>query len=137
MNVFLDANVLFSASAAGSATQRLLEALLGHTLAVTHHHAWEEARRNLEQKRPDLLPGLMALRARLIITAAFRAVDEIELPDKDRPILGAAVGAACTHLWTSDRQHFGRFYGKTIHGVLVVSSIMLAEELRAKGWLIE
>jgi hypothetical protein len=137
MNVFLDANVLFSASAAGSPTERLLEDLLRHAPAVTHQHAWEEARRNLEQKRPGQVPGLLALLVRLNFSAAFREVDDIELPDKDRPILGAAVAAGCTYLWTSDKRYFGRFYGKTVHGVRVISSIMLADELRAKGWLTE
>ena len=115
--------------------QPLLEELLRHAPAVTHHHAWEEAWRNLDHKRPAHLPGLLALRSRLVFSDAFRVVEERELPDKDRPILGAAVGAGCTHLWTSDQRHFGRFYGKLLHGVLVVSSTMLADELSAKGWL--
>lgn len=32
-------------------------------------------------------------------------------------------------LLTSDRTHFGAFYGQTIAGVKVVSSIMLADEV--------
>lgn len=35
----------------------------------------------------------------------------------------------CTHLWTGDKKHFPQLYGKTIHGVKIVSSIMLAEEI--------
>jgi predicted nucleic acid-binding protein len=135
MKVFLDANVLFSAGATSSATRRLLDALLRQATAVTNHHAWEEAWRNLDHKRPEHLQGLLALRSQVIFSEALRSVDEFDLPDKDQPILGAAVGAGCTHLWTSDQRHFGKFYGQTILGVRVISSVMLADELLAKGWL--
>ena len=135
MRVFLDANILFSAGATGSATRRLLDVVLRHAQVVTHHHAWEEAWRNLDHKRPEHLPGLLALRSQLTFSDALHMVAECELPEKDRPILGAAVGASCTHLWTSDQQHFGRYYGKTFQGVLIVSSVMLANELTSKGWL--
>ena len=35
--------------------------------------------------------------------------------------------AAISGPWTSDRRHFGSLYGKTVEGVLIVSSIMLAD----------
>ncbi len=38
----------------------------------------------------------------------------------DQPILLAAIGADATHLLTGDYAHFGKLYGSTIGGVLVL-----------------
>lgn len=130
MKVFLDANILFSASDERSATRRLLELLSRRGTPVTSPHAWEEARRNLDRKRPHLLPGLEGLRSAVTITHAFQLPADIEIADKDKPVFAGAVGAGCTHLWTSDSLHFGALYGKTLHNVTVVSSIQLADELQ-------
>jgi hypothetical protein len=134
MRVFLDANVLFSAAAPGSATRQLLEALLARAEGITNRQAWEEARRNLECKRPALLLGLDELADRVRLTGRTVTVPPDLLPDKDTPVLAGAAGAECTHLWTSDQRHFGRYYGKDLLGVRVVSSILLADELLATGW---
>ena len=134
MRVFLDANALFSASTAGSATRRLLEALFRRAEVVTNVHAWEEARRNLQQKRPNQLPGLREIEPRLRFVSAYTPVPGTGLPAKDQPVLGGAIGGQCTHLWTSDERHFGTLYGQKIQGVRVVSSLKLAEELIGQGW---
>jgi hypothetical protein len=55
------------------------------------------------------------------------------LPVEDIPIVEGAVGARCTHLWTIDRRHFDRPYGAAVEGVCIVSSILLADELREAG----
>lgn len=47
MRVFLDANVLFSASNAGSNIARLIAALMTRETVVTSDLAIEEARKNL------------------------------------------------------------------------------------------
>jgi len=131
VKVFLDANILFSASDEKSATRKLLDTLSRCGKPVTSPHAWEEARRNLDQKRPHLLPGLERLV--VTITHAFTLPPDVEVADKDKPILAGAIGAGCTHLWTSDRLHFGNLYGTTVHGVAIVSSIQLADAIqRAK-----
>mgnify|MGYP001588157721 CR=1 FL=1 len=132
MKVFLDANVLFSASDTNSATRYLLNLLARYGKAVTSPHAWEEARRNLDRKRPHLVPGLEDLRHAVVITHAFRLPNDIQVVEKDKPVLAGAIGEGCTHLWTSDRLHFGVLYGTTIHGVVIVSSIQLAEEVRRR-----
>jgi uncharacterized protein len=130
MKVFIDANILFSASEEKSATRQLLDLARRGSTLVTSPHAWEEARRNLEQKRPHLLPGLERLRDAVAITHAFRLPPDLDVAEKDKPVLAGAIGAACTHLWTSDRRHFGALYGTTLHGVTIVSSIQLADELQ-------
>ena len=55
---------------------------------------------------------------------------EVELPLKDVPILGGAIAGHATRLLTGDERDFGKFWGKTIEGVKIVSPRMLAEELR-------
>jgi uncharacterized protein len=134
VKVFLDANILFSASDPRSATRELLETVaVGHTV-VTSAHAWEEARRNLERKRPHFLPGLESLGGRIEVSKAFELPHDQPdgVAEKDVPILAGAVGARCTHLWTSDRRHFGHLYGKSAQGIRVLSSIQLAEELKIR-----
>ena len=133
MRVFLDANVLFSASDDKSATRKLFNRLTRIGKTVTSPHSWEEARRNIERKRPHLLPGLEKMRGRVKITHAFRLPPGVEVEEKDKPILAGAIGEGCTHLWTGDRLHFGAFYGKRVHGVFVVSSVQLAGEIGAIG----
>ncbi len=44
----------------------------------------------------------------------------VSLPAKDVPILLAAVDARATHLLTGDKDHFGRYYGLSIEGVLIL-----------------
>ena len=61
MRVFLDANVLFSASNARSNIARLVAWLLTEATAVTSDLACEEARRNLALKRADWLPAFEQL----------------------------------------------------------------------------
>ena len=60
MRVFLDANILFSASNPKWLTRLLLEVLAGHGELVTSEFAIGEARRNVAGFSPDLLDGLEA-----------------------------------------------------------------------------
>jgi hypothetical protein len=43
----------------------------------------------------------------------------IDLPDKDRPVLMAAIGAKSDYFITSDISHFGKYFGQTILGIHV------------------
>lgn len=131
MRVFLDANILFSAADSQSATRQLLDEVLDRAEAVTSQHTLEEARRNLQIKRPQHLGGLAAIQRRVTTTAAFDNQIQVELPQEDIPVVAGASGSGCSHLWTSDRRHFGQYYGKKIGGILVVSSIMLADLLNS------
>jgi hypothetical protein len=48
------------------------------------------------------------------------------LPEKDRPVLLAAMAMRCDVLLTGDRTHFGAGYGKTFAGVTVYAPAQLA-----------
>ena len=120
--IFLDANVLFSGAYRPDAGLRRLWTLPGVRL-ITSVYAAEEARRNLSNpgQRRDLEELLGSVE--IVPTAAppdHSLFSDLELPQKDWPILLAAISAGATHLLTGDFRHFGPYYGKRIEGVLVL-----------------
>jgi predicted nucleic acid-binding protein len=134
MRIFLDANILFSAAKSDGAV-RLLRDLLrraGHECCVDGY-VTEEARRNLAAKAPGSLADLDTLLSHLRTAGVQHADAELEaslpLPDKDRPVLAAAIRHGCAALVTGDRSHFGSLYGKTLHGVVIHSPRSLAQAL--------
>ncbi|HQY95292.1 PIN domain-containing protein [Caldilinea sp.] len=132
MRIFLDANILFSAARADGAVRQLLALCedRGHELWADAY-VLEEARRNLAAKAPNGLPVLAAMAARIriggLIAGSALLPDAMVLPEKDRPVLAAAIHHRCDILVTGDRTHFGALYGKTIRGVMVLSPAMLAD----------
>ena len=133
MKVFVDANILFSAADPASATRRLLDVVARHAAAITCPHAMEEARRNLELKRPARRQGLDEVMEFVTVSHAF-SPPKTDLPSSDIPILAGALGTRCTHLWSSDKKHFGSYYGRTLAGIRVVSSVLMADDLAEQGW---
>jgi uncharacterized protein len=119
--LFLDANILFSASHREGAGVAVLWSLENVSL-FSSAYAIEEAKRNLaesaQQKRLDRL--IQTLRVVQAATAPEAIRREVELPEKDWPILGGAIAAKTTHLITGDLKHFGHYFGKQIHGILVL-----------------
>jgi hypothetical protein len=61
MRVFLDANILFSASQPQSRMRALLEVIVSRAVCLSNAYAIEEARRNLELKCPAALPQFVKL----------------------------------------------------------------------------
>ena len=134
MRIFLDANILFSAAKSDGAIRRLLALLV-----EAGHECWadgyvvQEARRNLAAKAPARVPVLDTLLARMHLAAehpdpaALGA--SLAVPEKDRPVLAAAIRLECEALVTGDRTHFGAFYGKTLGGVTIYSPRLLAQAL--------
>jgi predicted nucleic acid-binding protein len=52
----------------------------------------------------------------------------IHVEEKDRPVLAAAIEIRATHFLTGDKTHFGRYYGRLVGGVRVLTP---AEYLRS------
>lgn len=136
MRIFLDANILFSAAKSDGAIRRLLALLQekGHELWVDGFVV-EEARRNLAAKQVGSAAALETLLAGLQV-AGLQAIDpgltaNWPLPDKDRPVLAAALKSRCEVLVTGDRAHFGQFFGSVLQGITIHSPRSLAEELLA------
>ena len=89
-------------------------------MLCTSHYAAEEARLNLSD---DVQRHRLA---KLLLTVQFCDASGRELPrgiswpEKDAPILLAAIEARATHLLTGDVRHFGSYFGKTVKSVLIM-----------------
>ena len=118
--LFLDANVLFSAAYLAESRLREFWTLPG-TQLVTSGYAWEEAHRSLprveqQTRLQALLPGVRIVPE----PGTWILPADVLLPEKDRPILAAAIACGATHLITGDFTHFGVWYGQRIGSVLVL-----------------
>jgi predicted nucleic acid-binding protein len=130
MRTFLDANVLFSACLRERSRQHAFFALArsGHCRLTTSAYALDDVRRDLTQKAPSRLIVLEVL-TRLIEPSAQPSGELVSrmlqygLPDKDAPILAAAIAARADILMTGDRRHFGPLFGREIEQVRVLSLV--------------
>ena len=132
MSIFLDANILFSASNTGTAIHRLLLWLNERERLVTSAYAAMEAERNIAAKRPLWSKEHKAIMTFIGIVPEAALHINIGLPNKDKPILAAAIAAKCTYLVTVDKRDFGHLYGRTIDGVMVLSIMDFANIMLAK-----
>ncbi|MCE9613326.1 MAG: PIN domain-containing protein [Lentisphaerae bacterium] len=119
--VFLDANVLFSAAYRGDTGLRKLWGLPAVELA-TSEYAIQEATANLPHA--DQCARLRELLKSVQVVRQPNPPPDLPpgttLPQKDVPILQAAIAARADILLTGDITHFGRYYGKTLGGVCVL-----------------
>jgi hypothetical protein len=132
--VFLDATLLFAAAyREGAGVRRLWH--LKDVQLVTSHYACAEVQVNLlgppgpastrrpEREQIEKLARLIDLlrSVRVVADAADRPLPPgVALPEKDRPILLAALEARASHLLTADKAHFGPYFGQRIEGVLIL-----------------
>ena len=117
---FLDANVLFSAAYREKSGLTRLWDRPGVEL-VTSAYAAEEARRNLMSSDQRARLESLLSRMRIVAESDLPMPAGVKLPDKDHPILKAAIAAEATHLITGDVKDFGRYFGTRIAGDLVVT----------------
>ena len=114
--VFLDANVLFSAAHRSDSGLLQLWKLKTATLCSSRY-ALEEARINLDSGDQKTRLNRLAASVRMFDVSRRELPREIVLPEKDQPILLAAIEAHATHLLTGDVRHFGKYFSKEIEGV--------------------
>ena len=113
--VFLDANVLFTAAhnPAGKAALVIALGVKGKWEVVSSSYAAEEARRNVASKFPQAQSRLRDLIDSISIIASGAGADcPVKLPEKDRPIMEAAIRSKATHLLTGDMKDFGVLMNK-------------------------
>lgn len=118
--VFLDANILVSAAWTADAGLVALWKLPDISL-LTSAYAIAEADRNIRQ--PEQRTRLYRLVQRLEIVdepRSRRLPASVILPQKDVPILLAAIEAGADFLVTGDKDHFGRYFGQRVQGVTVL-----------------
>lgn len=136
MRIFLDANILFSAAKSAGAVRQLLEMLVSHKhVLCADAYVVTEARRNLSAKASaESLQVLDKLLAQIEVSATgivgFDKNMASWLPEKDRPVLVAAINLKCDALVTGDVKHFGVGFGKSFSGVVIYSPRLLAETSR-------
>jgi hypothetical protein len=117
--LFLDANILFSAAYRPESGLLVLWKLK-HATLLSSPYAIEEAQRNLaDDIQRSRLARLIASIEQVRTIASQQS--SVELPAKDEPILRAALAGRSTHLLTGDVKHFGKFFGKKILGILVLT----------------
>jgi predicted nucleic acid-binding protein len=117
--LFLDANVLLSAAwRPGAALQRLWR--LDGVELLSSGYAVAEARRNLETPAQRGRLTRLLRRVHLIEPEHFTLPRGIRLPEKDLPILLAAIDGGATHLLTGDWEHFGPYFRQGIGGVVIL-----------------
>jgi predicted nucleic acid-binding protein len=133
MRVFLDANVLFSASFANSHLATFLIELHKHAALLTNSYALAEARRNIAAKQPARVAahGRFAESLELVPLKVFDP--GVKLAEKDRPILCGAISGNANYLLTGDKRDFGHLFGKTVHGVKVATVDILLADLISLG----
>lgn len=117
--LFLDANVLFSAAYREDAPLRRLWQITRAGL-ITSTYALVEAERHLDEAQRVRLAELMRQVAVVPDVPTGDHPEGVQLPDKDTPILAAAIASRATHLITGDRRDFGTLYGRRIGGVPIL-----------------
>ncbi len=113
--IFLDANVLFTAARnpAGKAALVIGLGVKGRWEVVSSSYAAEEARRNIALKFPQYQSSLKDLIDSISIIASGSGADcPVKLPEKDRPIMEAAIRSRATHLLTGNLRDFGALMNK-------------------------
>jgi|SRR5450755_319249 predicted nucleic acid-binding protein len=117
--LFLDANVLFSAAyRPGAGLLQLWK--LNDAVLCSSRYALEEARINLEEEEQRARLTKLSEAVHFFDAAQSKLSRGISLPEKDLPILLAAIAARATHLLTGDVRHFGPYFGKKIEGIVIV-----------------
>jgi predicted nucleic acid-binding protein len=129
MRAFLDANVLFSASNAGSNVARLIAVLCAQGAAVSSDLAVEEARRNITVKRAAWLAAFDRLLHLVEVVPSALFELPVRVPPKDAPMLCAAIRSRAHLFVTGDRRDFGHLMGQQVLSVEIVSPLRLAQIL--------
>jgi predicted nucleic acid-binding protein len=117
--LFLDANVLFSAAYRPGAGLLQLWKLRNVTLCSSRY-ALEEARINLADEDQWTRLADLSVSLQLFEAEPTSLPPGIRLPEKDAPILLAAMKARATHLLTGDVKHFRAHFGKKIEGIAIM-----------------
>jgi predicted nucleic acid-binding protein len=118
--IFLDANIFFSIAYGSPGLNRLGKlAKRKHCELFGSDYVIEEARRNLFQ--PEQLKRLEAFLSKVQIVPEVdpKIPCPISLPDKDKPVLLAAISIKADYLLTGDTVHFGKYFGEVLSGVRI------------------
>ena len=130
MKIFLDANILFSASRKDSILRKFIQFLIeaGYTLC-TNDYARTEAERNILAKKFVTEAEFTQFINSIPSSNILKAGHIPDLAEKDQPVMRGALGLECDYLLTSDRKDFGIFLEHGYQTLKVGTPSMLAEFL--------
>ena len=119
IRLFLDANVLISAAwKDASKVTRIWH--IPNVELVSSEYVLAECRRNLStMEQQDRLSQLLASVRVIDFSNAPTLENQPLLPEKDRPVLAAAILSRADFLVTGDRKHFGAWYGTSAFGLRI------------------
>lgn len=118
--VFLDANVLFSIAYGSPGLKRLEElARNNRCLLLASSYVVEEANRNLSEPSPGRRLEKFLVNVETTPEIDLQMPCPLDLPEKDRPVLLAAISVRADYLLTGDTLHFGKHFGKKVSGVTI------------------
>jgi len=118
--IFLDVNIFFSIAYGSPGLIRLVELeKRKRCMLFGSDYVIEEARRNLF--RPEQLKRLEVFLSKVQIVPEVdpEIPCPIILPEKDRPVLLAAISIKADFLLTGDIIHFGEYFGQVVNGVRI------------------
>jgi uncharacterized protein len=120
LTIYLDSNVLFSASY--SVRSRFLRFwAMANVAPVTSLYAVAEVRRHIVLPAQQLRFEELMTRTGLVSDPDPRFFPaSIRLAEKDRPILAAAIAASVDYLVTGDKNHFAHLYFKQVSRVCMI-----------------
>jgi len=128
MKLFLDANVIFTATYSAQGLSRGLFRLAAAVKCslCTSAFAHEEAVRNLHKKAPDKHADLTTLMQQVdILTEPHPRwvawAERLPLAGKDAPVLAAAIQGKADIFVTGDRRDFGHLFGQVLEGVKILT----------------
>ena len=113
--VFLDANILFSIAYGSPGLERLWsDAKKGKYELIASQYVIEEAKRNLDRREQQDALNRHLSEVGVVPEADPTVPCPIPLPEKDRPVMMAALSCMADYLITGDVTHFGKYFGKKI-----------------------
>ena len=118
--IFLDANILFLIAYGSPGLNRLWDlAQEKRCLLFVSNYVIEQARRNLFH--PDQMRKLEAClsKVQIVPEVDIQMPCPIQLPEKDRPVLLAAISINANYLLTGDTLHFGKYFGQRVSVVKI------------------
>ena len=130
--LFLDANVLFSA-AYRSDTGLLKLWKLREVVLCSSRYALEEARINLNNEVQRARLVRLAGKVQLFDAGKHELPEGVSLPEKDVPILLAAIEARATHLLSGDLRQLWILLRQEGRGYSCFASRRVPETLRRLG----
>jgi predicted nucleic acid-binding protein len=118
--IFLDANILFSVAYGSPGLGLLWQSVRQkRCMLFASNFVVEEAKRNLFHPEQKKSLGKYLSEVRVVPEADSTLPCPIELPEKDRPVLMAAISNKTDYLLTGDSTHFGKYFGQTVNGVKI------------------